>query len=420
MGTASISWLLSVPGASATILEATVPYARDSLISILGQEPEQYCSAATAAAMAEAAYRRAADLSSFGSSVVGLGATCSLATVDMKRGDHRAFLAVHAGQGSRCLTLTLAKGFRTRVGEDDLVSRLLIKILAEASGSDSSLLQLPLITPDAAATTAAAAAAIESGNGYNGTESTAAPSTAFTTAVPAARTPGPSVVPSPPYDTLHDVWSAAEDPVQRLLRGEVRCVEFCGREVVVDSPRRGRVYLPGSFNPLHAGHRELLATGVKAAAAATRGPLPEGAFELTVQNADKGLLSAEEIRRRVAQFVALGLPVVVTRAPLFTNKADLLRGSRFVVGYDTAARLVLPKYYGNSYTQMLLDFSRLRQNGCSFIVAGRKDAVSGRFLSLADVDMVPELADLFPVSLTEEKFRLDISSTELRQKAQVQ
>ncbi|GFR43469.1 hypothetical protein Agub_g4553, partial [Astrephomene gubernaculifera] len=77
----SISWLLSVPGASATVLEASVPYARDSLVDILGKDPEQYCSAATAAAMAAAAYRRAAQLSSFGSSVVGVGATCALATV---------------------------------------------------------------------------------------------------------------------------------------------------------------------------------------------------------------------------------------------------------------------------------------------------------------------------------------------------
>jgi hypothetical protein len=72
----------------------------------------------------------------------------------------------------------------------------------------------------------------------------------------------------------------------------------------------------------------------------------------------QGLLAIEDIRRRVAQFVELGLPVVVTRAPLFTNKADLMARSRFVVGYDTAARLVLPKYYGNSYMQMVLDFAR--------------------------------------------------------------
>lgn len=78
----------------------------------------------------------------------------------------------------------------------------------------------------------------------------------------------------------------------------------------------------------------------------------------------QGLLSEDEIRRRVAQFVALGAPVVVSRAPLFTHKAALLPGSRFVVGYDTAVRLVLPKYYNNSYTQMLLDFSRFITSIC--------------------------------------------------------
>lgn len=33
----AMSWLLSVPGASATVLEASVPYARDSLVSVLGK-----------------------------------------------------------------------------------------------------------------------------------------------------------------------------------------------------------------------------------------------------------------------------------------------------------------------------------------------------------------------------------------------
>ncbi|GLC67169.1 hypothetical protein PLESTF_000524800 [Pleodorina starrii] len=243
----SISWLLAVPGASATVLEAAVPYARDSLVSILGQEPEQFCSAATAAAMAETAYRRAADLSPFGSSVVGLGATCSLATVDVKRGDHRAYVAVHSGGGSRCMALTLAKGARSRVGEDDLVSRLLVKMLADASGADSTPLQLPLISPDA---TAAAAPSPPTPD-----PAAVASTNASSTASPRGSAPAAAVSAVQPCDVLHDTWRAAADPVQRLLRGEVRCVEFCGREVTVDAPRRGRgrVYLPGSFNPLHEG-----------------------------------------------------------------------------------------------------------------------------------------------------------------------
>lgn len=50
-------------------------------------------------------------------------------------------------------------------------------------------------------------------------------------------------------------WEAAGEPLQALLAGAVRSVEFTGGQVVVDAPRRGRVYLPGSFNPLHDGHR---------------------------------------------------------------------------------------------------------------------------------------------------------------------
>ncbi|PNW82224.1 hypothetical protein CHLRE_06g278116v5 [Chlamydomonas reinhardtii] len=403
----SISWLLSVPGASATVLEAAVPYARDSLVEVLGgKEPAQFCSAGTAAAMAEAAYRRAAALSGFGDGIVGVGATCALATFPLKRGEHRAYVAVHGGGGRRCVSLTLSKGARSRVGEDDLVSRLLVKILAEASGVDAANFPLPLIGPQGEGAAAAAATAT----------ATAATTAAATTA--AAATASPQAP-----DVLHDDCAAAGDPLQRLLAGEVRCVEYSGggpsgapAEVCVDAPRPGRVYLPGSFNPLHDGHKQLLATAVAAASKAAGRQL-EGAFELTVENADKGLLGLDEIRARVAQFVAAGLPVVVTRAPRFNDKAGLLHAARFVVGYDTAVRLVMPKYHGDSLMQMLLDYSGFRHSGCSFVVAGRRDGASGRFLTLADVSVPTQMADLFPLGLTEADFRMDISSTELRQRA---
>jgi hypothetical protein len=47
----------------------------------------------------------------------------------------------------------------------------------------------------------------------------------------------------------------APEPLQALLDGKLRAVEFAAGQVVVDAPRRRRVYLPGSFNPLHDGHR---------------------------------------------------------------------------------------------------------------------------------------------------------------------
>lgn len=83
--------------------------------------------------------------------------------------------------------------------------------------------------------------------------------------------------------TAESAAAAATQPLQDLLAGRVRCVEFSGGCVYVDAPRgRGRVYLPGSFNPLHEGHKQMLAAAVTLA-----GPDAEGCFELTVRNADK-------------------------------------------------------------------------------------------------------------------------------------
>lgn len=48
-----------------------------------------------------------------------------------------------------------------------------------------------------------------------------------------------------------------KDPLDALLAGEVRSVEYSGGQVFVDAPRPGRVYLSGSFNPLHEGARHL-------------------------------------------------------------------------------------------------------------------------------------------------------------------
>lgn len=93
----AVSWLLGVPGASATVLEASVPYSREALADVLGHSPERFCSRATAVELATAAYRRAAALSPLGTAIVGVGATCALASEPPKRGEHRAYVAVHTG-----------------------------------------------------------------------------------------------------------------------------------------------------------------------------------------------------------------------------------------------------------------------------------------------------------------------------------
>jgi hypothetical protein len=51
--------------------------------------------------MARAAYRQAAKLSEFGTDIVGVGATCALATDRQKRGDHKAFITTYNGSQTR-------------------------------------------------------------------------------------------------------------------------------------------------------------------------------------------------------------------------------------------------------------------------------------------------------------------------------
>ena len=61
-------------------------------------------------------------------------------------------------------------------------------------------------------------------------------------------------------EEVHEV----ADPVKALLEGKVQTVEFSNGNVVIDAPRSGRVYMAGSFNPLHDGHRGMLAAALKA------------------------------------------------------------------------------------------------------------------------------------------------------------
>ena len=111
---------------------------------------------------------------------------------------------------------------------------------------------------------------------------------------------------------------------------------------------------------------------------------------------------------------------MLTRAPLYAAKAALMPGATFVLGHDTAVRLLMPKYYGGE-RGMFAAFNQIRAAGCSFIVAGRAaaqpqagsegGAAASRFLTLADVDVPEALADLFEAM---PEFRLDVSSSELR------
>jgi hypothetical protein len=133
-GVAAIGDLLSVPGASRTVLEVVVPYAAASLAAWTGSEPEQATSVGTAVAMAERAAARAAQLAP-DSEVLGLGVTAALVTDRPRRGEHRAHLALVAGDGStEVWSIVLDKGARDRAGEDRVVADLALVLVARGCG----------------------------------------------------------------------------------------------------------------------------------------------------------------------------------------------------------------------------------------------------------------------------------------------
>ncbi len=348
-GTQAVAWLLGVAGASRTILEALVPYGRESMISFLGFEPEQSASAQTARDMARAAFRKAKSQLEDNSPPVGLACAATIATDRPKRGEHRAFVSAWDQHANTLYSLRLHKGLRDRAGEEDLVSRLLVHALMLLSGLESGV-ELGL-------------------------------------------TPG---------DSLEIERTEHPSPLAQLLSGEADWVVARGGSLVVDGEAPAAL-LPGSFSPVHEGHRGL-------AQAAGKRLGTEVGFELSVTNVDKPALEEAEVLGRLTQFTD-DETVVFTRAETFFKKARLFPGRTFVVGWDTAVRLVAPRYYGADRDAMLGALAEMWAGGTRFLVAGREDQRT--FKTLKDVHVPQGFEPLFS-DLPEDQFREDVSSTQLR------
>ncbi|RLN53070.1 hypothetical protein BBJ29_002062 [Phytophthora kernoviae] len=409
-GGVSVAESLFRPGSSSTMLHFAVPYSRASLQSFLSSTPSssklKFCSAETSERMALAAWKQAEEitrqeaeeddaqaaaalpnaLKRFKASL-GIACTAGLATNYPKKGPHECFLSVcqarpMAGNASfvkpQCETyhLQLDKSLgRSRTEEDHIVSRWLVYLLAKAAEAD----------PDTC--------------------------NAFHDELISGQT-GSDVLKKLTGEEIDD----KVDPLNEICSGKVDQLISVGF-FPVDG-------CDGSFNPLHMGHVELAQVAQQLMRSRTGIEMPL-AFELAVANADKGAIESSMISARVAQFSrdnSLGLgvwPVLVTNATLFGQKAEILPGCTFIIGADTAIRIVDKKYYDMDEHKMVLALDRIARNGCCFVVAGRFDGkTEKRFVTAEEVleQFVPaEFRHLF-ILLPEAKFRNDMSSTEIRQR----
>jgi hypothetical protein len=196
-GSAALSRLLSVPGASRTVLEAIVPYHGESLAQFLGGQPDQSCSDKTARAMAMAAFQRAMalDPETDHQNLLGMGVTAALSTDRERRGDNKVFVAIQTLAATREVSLML-NAQRSRQEEETLVADLMIDLLAEVCGLSSDLPPLDAL------------------------------------------------------DVLHTRETLAKSQWQALLNGDSLASH--------DPASPPQVLFPGAFNPLHDGHRTMI------------------------------------------------------------------------------------------------------------------------------------------------------------------
>jgi len=187
-----------------------------------------------------------------------------------------------------------------------------------------------------------------------------------------------------------------------LKRNEPAVVWWSGNPGHPSEPDQLHGMLPGSFNPLHDGHTRLQEVAEQQLGGRV-------AFELAVINVEKPALDQSEIDRRCRQFS--GQPVAVTNTPMFLQKCQLFPGVTFVVGADTAARLLDARFYDDNEFALHQALSTIGEWRCRFLVAARMH--KGRLLRLEDLAVPHPHRRLFD-SISPDLFRLDLSSTILR------
>ncbi len=131
-GSTAIAELLSVAGASGTMLEAVVPYAHSAVEQWL-DGADGGAHADTALAMATRAHARARELADATTPVCGVACTAALATVRDRRGADRAHLA-SVGDGATIMEHVELERCDGRGAQERVVSDAVLGLIARACG----------------------------------------------------------------------------------------------------------------------------------------------------------------------------------------------------------------------------------------------------------------------------------------------
>jgi hypothetical protein len=366
--------LLARGGGSATLLAGRILYAPDDFRDALGCDPGRFVDARAARALAMAAFRHAlavrGDLAP--EQVFGLGSTSKLSRGFGERDGraHEIHAAIQTYDRTQAWSVTLPEG-EERAWEERINAMLLLNLLAIAKevGFELALEHDDRVVPDASISRQSA--------------------------------------------DWHEVFHPA---LPNLMAGRCRWLacDFLGAVNFRPAPADAdlpRLLLPGSFRPLHEGH-------VAMAEAASRLAGLSCGYEISLFHPEKPPLDFIAIRSRLGGFAGHHCRLYLTNAPTYIEKARLFPGCTFVVGHDSALRIVAPRFYGGPSARDAV-LEELERLGTRFLVFGRVDA-SGEFRDFSAEDFEHPISGFLGRVATPvpgEVFRLDISSTEVRRQS---
>lgn len=346
-GTAGIHAMMSRSGSSSTILQVDIRQELQSIHNYLGYKPDSYCSSITTRASAMKSLQIAESLGGN----FGMAVNCTLATNRKHRGEHRCFIAIQSLDESTLYSMTLEKGYRNRLKEEEIVASLMVNALASLAGT-SERLEMSL---------------------------TGAESVETTKAIP------------------KDEWKS-------LRKGEI------GR-TGSKTPAPHAVF-PGSFNPLHEGHltahkiaEEILKMPVVLEVSlenAGNKPLLDY-FDMETRSRAAAAADCDIVFTRAPLFLDK-IEVFGREVPFVVgiDTMDRICDPKYYKdtfpGYDSEVRSWLVGEY-QTYRNRFLVFGREKSNGTFSTVFNTRG-----------VKPLLELCDQVP----QDKFHLNVSSTDIR------
>lgn len=367
-GAEVIGELLRYGQGSNTVLEAIVPYDQKSFDNFVKGTPDKYCSPGAARDLAMAAYQKAIKYSGLENAeiLIGIGASCSLAKDNEREGrEHHVYIAVQTSEFTRTYEIDLTGCGLNRVEEESLVARVILGVLAFASGlqdSNKNTWGLAFVNE-------------MFGFASNGRGST-------------------------------ELVTPGTPEMFKLLTGQLKSLTL-GVPAGMDHPEN-RTIFAGSFHPLHPGH-----AGIAAKVFEITGKKVD--LEVCVHNVDKPAFNYTNLRERIAHLEAQKAnpwcgDIHFTSLATFMQKAEYFYDATFVVGWDTFKRISDPKY--GKIDEVVATLIRQKAKFIVFhrIMEGKAsheeglEGIEPRFLKMAQI-IPPDV--LAPVDMSSSRIRLN-------------